>query len=191
MPRVRRRTTTPAVAVAAATATTVRSSNGSLASGSARRTSGITAIASPRRTTPRMPGMRPTAPRTRGLGPDPTAIVPSALRTAAAQCSRPWTSRPLRSAMPPRRSLASATEELLRDVAIAVRGEAEVGDRDALVARVHQRPDLVEAHLALGEEAVRDALREGGAEGARVGEGRKHRGHDARLRFLPREPAAQ
>ena len=43
-----------------------------------RLTSGMTAIASPRRTTPRTPGDRAsTPPRTRGLGPEATAIVPS------------------------------------------------------------------------------------------------------------------
>ena len=78
--------------------------NGSRASGSARLTSGMTAKASASRATPRTPGT-PSAARSRGLRPEATFDLAGAVRTAAAQCVGPWTSRPLRSAMPPRRSL--------------------------------------------------------------------------------------
>ena len=68
----------------AATASTLGDSNGSLASGSARLTSGITANASPSRTTPRTPGISSTA-RRRGLRPDAVRTSPASSRTAAAQ----------------------------------------------------------------------------------------------------------
>ena len=46
---------------------------------------------------------------TRGLGPERDLDEPSLARTAAAQCVGPWTSSPLRRAIPPRRSLSSGT----------------------------------------------------------------------------------
>src|SRR5690349_14040319 len=184
--------TAPAVAAAAIAATTTASSKGRRASGSARLTIGMTATASVRRSTPRTPGIEPTRPRSASLDPEATAIVPSSRRIAAAQCSGPWTSSPLRRAIPPRRSLSfwSATEQLPRDVAVAARGEPEVGRGDPLVLGVHERRGLVEVHLALREEAVGDALGEGGAEGARVGEGRQHRRDDTRLGVLLGDPSA-
>src|SRR3954451_15481170 len=118
----------------------------------------MTAIASPRRTTPRTPGRFSTA-CTRGLRPEAVAIEPSRRRTDAAQCVGPWTSRPLRSAMPPRRSL-SATEDLLADVAEEGRRVPEVAHVDALVGGVDQRSRLVQAHVAMREEAVRDTVGE-------------------------------
>ena len=195
MPRVRRRSTTPAAAVAPIATATVASWKGSCACGSARLTSGMTAIASPRRTTPRTPAIRPSAAAHARLGarrrrrccrrrrgrPRPSGRA----RARAARCAGP--SRPGAAC---RRAL-SAIEQLLGHVAVAARGEPEVGRRDPLVARVHERRGLVEVHLALGEEAVGHALREGGAEGARVGEGRQHGRHHARLGVLARDPAAQ
>ena len=96
---------------AAPIAPSVRAScMGSRAAGSARLTSGITAIASASLTTPRTPGMRSaTRPLRRGLRPEATWISPESARTAAAQWVGPCTSRPLRSAMPPSRSLSSGT----------------------------------------------------------------------------------
>ena len=83
---------------------------GRRASGSARFTSGITTIASASFTTPRIPGRRAAArPPSSGLRPEATFTSPSSVRTAAAQCVGPCTSRPLRSAMPPSRSLSSGT----------------------------------------------------------------------------------
>src|SRR5205085_10475347 len=164
---------------------TFPSLKGSFACCSARLTSEMTTIASPSRTPPRTPASFST-PGTRGLRPDAVAIVPSRRRTAAAQCVGPWTSRPLRSAMPPRRSLAgapvaagsvpnidfvgSATEQLLADVTEEGRRKAEVVDGDALVGGVDERRGLVQAHAALGKEAVGHAVGEGVAERARVGE---------------------
>jgi len=77
-----------------------------VAAGSPRLTSGITANASASRATPRTPGIGSTA-RSRGLRPDATSMPPSAPRTAAAQWVGPWTSRPLRRAIPPRRILSA------------------------------------------------------------------------------------
>jgi hypothetical protein len=81
---MRLRSWEPPSDAAAATPITAGLSNGSLAAGSARLTSGITANASPSRTTPRTPGTFWT-PRTRGLRPDATWIAPCLSRTAAAQ----------------------------------------------------------------------------------------------------------
>ena len=62
------------------------------------------------------------------------------------------------------------------------RGEAEVAHVDALVVGVDQRPGLVERLVALGEEAVGDAVGERGAEpAARVGE----RGQDTGTASAP------
>src|SRR4051812_23245161 len=177
----------PPAAAAIIAPTTFASWNGSRASGSARLTSGMTTIASPRRTTPRTPASFSTA-LARGLRPEAVAIVPSRRRTAAAQCVGPWTRRPLRSAMPPRRSL-SATEEVLADVAEERRREAEVAHVDALVGRVDERRRVVEGHVALGEEAVGDAVREGGAERPGVGEAREDRRHDPGARIVLADPA--
>src|SRR4051812_8275325 len=177
----------PPAAAAIIAPTTFASWNGSRASGSARLTSGMTAIASPRRTTPRTPASFSTA-RTRGLRPEAVAIVPSCRRTAAAQCVGPWTSRPLRSAMPPRRSF-SATEQVLAHVAEERRREAEVAHVDALVGRVDERPRLVEAHVTVREEAVGDAVGERVAERPRVGESRQDRGKDGGAGVLLADPA--
>ncbi len=48
--------------------------------------------------------------------------------------------------------------------------EAQVAHVDALVGAVHERRGGEEVHVLLGEEAVRDAVGEGHAERARVGE---------------------
>ena len=56
--------------------------------------------------------------------------------SAAAQCDGPWTSRPLRRAMPPSRSLSSGTgKEPPGEVVEEGGGEAEVAHVDALVVR--------------------------------------------------------
>jgi hypothetical protein len=106
--RIRLRSWAPPSEAAAATPITVGLSNGSFAAGIAFLTSGITANASPSRTTPRTPGT-PSTPLTRGLRPEATRISPCLSRTAAAQWVGPCTSRPLRRAIPPRRSLPSVT----------------------------------------------------------------------------------
>ena len=49
-------------------------------------------------------------------------------------------------------------------LAVEARREGEVVDGDALVGAVDERHRLEEVHLALGEEAVGDAVGEGGAE---------------------------
>src|SRR3954463_14397270 len=187
-PRTRRRSR-PAAAIVAALAPRTRAScQGSWASGSARLASGITAMASPRRRTPRAPGTRRTGPRTRGLRPEATPIVPSLRRAATAQCVGPCTSSPLRRAIPPRRSFSSLTpdslrgatpgvaggrsaEQLERDRPIGARGPADVARGDALVLAVHERPHLEQVLVALREEAVGHAPVKGVAERARVGVG--------------------
>src|SRR5262245_39232337 len=73
----------------------------------------MTAIASASFVIPRTPGRRSEArPPRSGLRPDATLISPSRARTAAAQWVGPWTSSPLRSAMPPSRSLFSGVGEV-------------------------------------------------------------------------------
>ena len=138
-------------------------------------------------------GERVDAPRTRGLGPEATAIAPSAARTAAAQCVGPWTSRPLRSAMPPRRSFSGSqsSEQLPRTSRKKRAANPRSRTSDALVGECTSGAGLVERHLAPREEAVGDALGEGGAERARVGEAGQHRRDDARLGVLALDPAAR
>src|SRR4051794_13731250 len=157
--------------VAAATAMTDGFSNASLACGRPRLTSGMTAKDSPRRARPRRPGML-SKPWKRGLRPEATFTEPSLARTATDQCVGPCTSSPLRRAIPPRRSLSSGTgKEPPGEVVEEGGREAEVAHIDALVLGVHHRPGLIQGLVALGEEAVGHAVREGGAEPAAVGEG--------------------
>ena len=92
-------------------------------------TSGITASASARRASPRAPGTA-SNPRTRGLGPLAVRMPPSRARTAAAQCVGPWTSSPLRRAMPPRRSFSDSVTP-----APAARGRGRSGRRSPGRAR--------------------------------------------------------
>ena len=100
----------PASAAAPIEPSVFRSCIGSRASGSARLTIGITAIASASFTTPRIPGRRSAArPPRSGFRPDATFSSPFSVRTAAAQWVGPCTRRPFRSAMPPSRSLSSGT----------------------------------------------------------------------------------
>ena len=68
--------------------------------------------------------------------------------------------------------------------------EGEVAHVDPLVARVHQRPGLVQRLMALREEAVGDAVRERLAEPARVGEGRQHGRHGLGARVALADPVA-
>src|SRR3954447_4018312 len=156
---------------AAGTAMTDGFSNASFACGRPRLTSGMTAKDSPRRARPRRPGML-SKPWKRGLGPEATFTEPSLARTATDQWVGPCTSSPLRRAIPPSRSLSSGTgKEPPGEVVEEGGGEAEVAHVDPLVGGVHQRPRLVDRLVALGEEAVGHAFREGGAEPAAVGEG--------------------
>ena len=100
----RRRSRFEPTTLAAATAITDGSSNGSRAERSRSRASGSTAIASARRSGPRTSGVEASRPRARvGFGPEATSIEPSPARAATAHEVGPWISRPLRSAIPPRR----------------------------------------------------------------------------------------
>ena len=54
---------------------------------------------------------------------------------------------------------------------------AEVAHVDSLVGPVDQRHLLVDRHVAVGEEPVGQAVGEGVAKPARVGEAGQHRGH--------------
>ena len=116
---------------------------GSCASGSARLTSGITAIASASFTTPRRPGtpLGGAAAEGRACGPTRPRARRSRVRTAAAQWVGPCTSSPLRSAMPPSRSLSSGSshQRLHYQLRVEAGRQAEVLDRDPLVGRVHER----------------------------------------------------
>ena len=105
-PRRCRRASAPVIEAPAATPITEASWNGSRAEGSARLTSGITAIASPRRTTPRTPGTPSARVQRAACARRRPRPRPCAVRTAAAQCVGPCTSSPLRSAIPPRRSFS-------------------------------------------------------------------------------------
>ena len=74
-----------------------------------RLTIGRTAIASASLIGPRRPGRRAASfGASSGLRSEPTSIPPSLPRTAAAQCVGPWIRRPLRSAIPPSRSLSES-----------------------------------------------------------------------------------
>jgi MFS family permease len=55
----------------------------------------------------------------------------------------------------------SSAQQLDDDVAVEAGGEAEVADVDPLVGVVHQRAGLEQRLVALGEEPVGDAVREG------------------------------
>ncbi len=91
--------------VAAVAPRTRLSSNGMRAERIRLRTSGSTSIDSASLIGPRRPGALATRPGTSsGLRSEATSIEPSGRRTAAAQWVGPWTSRPLRRAMPPSRS---------------------------------------------------------------------------------------
>ena len=72
---------------------------------------------------------------------------------------------------------AASAEDLARDVGVEARGEAEVTHVDPLVGAVHEGSRLEKAHVALREEAVRGAVRERGAEPARVRERREDGRH--------------
>src|SRR3954469_2122004 len=188
VPGARRRMRAPTIEVAAATPSTDGFSKASLASGRPRLTSGMTANASPRRASPASPGMS-SRPWNGGLGPLATLTDPSLARTAADQCEGPWTSRPLRIAMPPRRSLSSGTgKEPPGEVVEEGGGEAEVAHVDALVLGVHERPGLVQGLMALGEEAVGHALRERRAEPAGVRERGQNRRDGLRARVVLAHP---
>ncbi len=91
--------------VAAVAPRTRLSSKGRRAERIRLRTSGSTSIDSASLIGPRRPGTLATRPGTSsGLRSEATSIEPSGRRTAAAQWVGPWTSRPLRRAMPPSRS---------------------------------------------------------------------------------------
>jgi MFS family permease len=68
-------------------------------------------------------------------------------------------------------------EDFARDVGVEAGGEAEVAHVDPLVGAVHEGSRLEQAHVALREEAVRGAVRERGAEPARVRERREDGRH--------------
>jgi len=72
---------------------------------------------------------------------------------------------------------AASAEDVPRDVGVEARGEAEVTHIDPLVGAVHEGSRLEKAHVALREEAVRGAVRERGAEPARVRERREDGRH--------------
>ncbi len=138
---------------------------GRRASGSARFTSGITAIASASLTTPRTPGTRSAAlPPRSGLRPDATLTSPEPVRTAAAQWVGPCTSKPFRRAMPPRRSFSSGTGAVIsasppsaqRRSSPQARGRQPgcARRRRGSAARTRTRPSC------LREEAVRHAVGE-------------------------------
>ncbi len=74
--------------------------------------------------------------------------------------------------------------------AVEARRQGEVLDRDPLVGAVDERHRLEEVHLALREEAVRDAVGEGGAEPVRVAEAGERGGGDRRSGVLLRDERA-
>ena len=133
-----------------------------------------TAIASASRSGPRTSGVGARRPRARlGFGPEATSIEPSAARAATAHEVGPWISRPLRSAIPPRRRRSGsagpepfgrgavgarlahlAPEHPPAEVGVEVRRQLDVGDRGALVGAVDERRGLEQPELALRAEAV-------------------------------------
>jgi hypothetical protein len=104
LPRIARDTTTVAPRAAALPAP----STGSRASGSLRRMIGSRYPISAMRSTPRTPGTVSSAWGSSGLRPEARRNSPSGVRTAAAQWSRLCTKIPLRSAMPPSRTVSLA-----------------------------------------------------------------------------------
>src|SRR6188768_4028575 len=150
-----------ATAVPAIAASTCGRWNGSLASGSRRRTCGKSEKTSAMRAGPRSSGLVTSAARKR-LYSASTFNSPSAVRTAQAHECGPCTSTPLTSAIPPRRILSSIAESLASarhldgGVTEAVDPELEVVDRDALVGGVDQPRGQLRVHRLHREEAVRD-----------------------------------
>ena len=102
--RSERRTTWTVIALASVAASTTGRSKGNRASGSLRRTSGMTAKDSASRTGPRKNGcwILDASNRLRALA---TLISPESVRIAQAQEVGPCTSTPLTSAIPPKRIL--------------------------------------------------------------------------------------
>jgi MFS family permease len=65
------------------------------------------------------------------------------------------------------RELSGASaQQLAGDVGVEARGETQVPDVDPLIGVMHKRSHLQDRHVALGEEPVRDAVREGVTEPA-------------------------
>ena len=85
-----------------------------------------------------------------------------------------------------------AAEQRAGHRAVALHRQREVAHVDALVARVGRaRATWLQRHVPIGEEAVGDAVGEGGAEGARVRVADRDRGQAARARIDARHPGPQ
>ncbi len=104
--RVERRTIWTVRALPSVVAMTDGRSNGRRASGSRRRTSGMTANDSASLSGPRTNGCWIPGANSR-FRAEATLISPSSVRTAHAQAVGPWTSTPFESAIPPRRTFCS------------------------------------------------------------------------------------
>jgi MFS family permease len=87
-------------------------------------------------------------------------------------------------------ALGGGAEELLGQIGVEAGGEAEVADVDALVGAVDERCAVEQRHVALGKEAIGDALREGFAKPARVRESRQDHRHGLGPRVVAGDPAA-
>src|SRR5947209_2892121 len=161
------RATLTTVALASIDARTAGRWKGSFASGKARRTSGMIAIASSRRAGPRSNGRSISAARKR-LRAEATFSSPSSVRIAHAQALGPCTRTPFASAIPPSRIFSSAiaqsvavrsgsrAEEVVRGVAQPIDSELQVLDRHPLVRRVNQPCRDLDVHHPRREEPVGD-----------------------------------
>ena len=114
-------------------------SNGNLASGNARLTSGMTARASARRKGPRTNGVETLSPKRR-FGPEAARIEPSCARTAAPQDVGPWTRTPFESAIPPSRSFSIGDQGTVgHGPAARARPDRGLRERGRTRARRHRR----------------------------------------------------
>src|ERR1700733_6764991 len=80
-------------------------------------------------------------------------------------------------------------EQFAREVAVAAGGEPKIAYVDPLVGAMDERGGFEQRHVALGEEAVGDALRELLAEPARVREAREDHRHGLGARIARANPA--
>ena len=176
------RTARAARRLPAIAATTRPCLKGSPASGSARRTAGSTASASPTRAGTRSRGDCTSLERN-VFSADATFTLPSSVRIAHAQACGPCTSTPFASAMPPSlifsspvtsRSRGAAgdplrsrrTAQLSGGVNEEPRPELEIVHRGTLVRGMDEPRGEIRVHGPHREEAVRDR-----AERARAGSG--------------------
>src|SRR5215469_13804183 len=104
--------------------------------------------------------------------------MPKLSRQRASEASMSLTAMPTWSMRS--NTAVSLPEHFDREVAVELGGEREVAHVDALVGPVHERQPVEQPLVALGEEAVGDALRERRAEVARVGEARQDDRHHLR-----------